>query len=153
MTIESTTKSTFHVIGIKVETSNEKAILDIPQLWNQFFSENTQNQIPNKKCNDVFAIYTDYEGDYTQPYSYILGCSVSSLEVIPVGMVGMSIPSNNYDIYTAKGKIPDVVAETWQIIWKEDNDSKRAYQTDFEIYSQEYGDLEVSEVKIYIGIK
>ena len=153
MTIKSTTRSSFHVIGIKVKTSNEKAMLDIPQLWNQFFSENTQNQIPNKKFEDIFAIYTDYEGDYTQPYSYVLGCSVTSLEEIPDGMIGMSIPTTNYDIYTAKGKMPDSIAETWKTIWKKDNDSKRAYRTDFEIYGQRYGDLENSEVQIYIGIK
>jgi len=153
MTTESAIKSTFHVIGIKVETSNKKAMFDIPQLWNQFFTDNIQNQIPNIKSKDIFAVYTDYEGDFTHPYAYVLGCSVTSLEEIPDGMVGMSIPTTNYEIYTAKGKMPDAIAETWKTIWKKDNDSKRAYQTDFEIYSQEYGDLEVSEVKIYIGIK
>jgi predicted transcriptional regulator YdeE len=153
MTQKTITKESFHIIGIKMKTSNQSAMQDISQIWNKFFSEDIKNKIPNKLSEDIFAVYTEYEGDYTKPYSYILGCSVSSLDSIPDGMVGMTIPSARYEIFIAKGKMPDKVVETWQHIWQPEIDAKRSYKTDFEIYGDKYGNLENSEVEICIGLK
>ncbi len=136
-----------------MKTSNQKATKDIAQLWNKFFSKDIKHKIPNKLSEDVFAIYTEYEGDHTKPYSYILGCSVSSLDSIPNEMVGMTIPVARYEIFLAKGKMPNKVVETWQHIWQPEINTKRAYKTDFEIYGDKYGNPENSEVKIYIGLK
>ena len=146
------TKDTFQVIGIKIKTSNQRAVQDIAQIWGRFFSEDIKNKIPNKLSGDVFAIYTEYEGDHSKPYSYILGCAVSSLGSIPDGMIGMTIPSAEYEVFIAKGKMPDAVVEVWQHIWQPEIDSKRSYKTDFEVY-REYGNPESTEVEIYIGMK
>jgi len=80
----------FNIIGIPVRTSNEngKSAQDIDALWEKFMSENIVGQIPNKISQNVYSVYTDYEGDYTQPYTTLLGCKVTSLEEIPKGMVG-----------------------------------------------------------------
>ena len=99
------------------------------------------------------ALYTEYEGDYTKPYSYILGCSVDSLDSIPTGMTGITIPTAQYEIFMAKGKMPDKVIETWRHIWQPVINNKRAYKADFEIYAANYGDPENSEVEICIGLK
>lgn len=71
---------TFYVIGIAVRTTNEnqKAAQDIPVLWNKFMTEGIINQIPNKADHAIYCIYTDYEKDYTKPYTTILGCKVNS---------------------------------------------------------------------------
>lgn len=153
MTQKIITKDTLHIIGIRIKTSNQTAMQDIPEIWNKFYTENVKNKIPNKIDEEVFAIYTEYEGDYTKPYTYILGCSVSSLDSIPNGMVGMTIPSARYEIFIAKGKMPDKVVETWQHIWQPEIDAKRAYKTDFEIYGDKASDPENAEVEIYIGVK
>ncbi|MFA5259289.1 MAG: GyrI-like domain-containing protein [Candidatus Pacearchaeota archaeon] len=153
MTQKNITKENFQIIGIKIKTSNQKAMQDIPQLWNKFYTEDIKNQIPNKLNEDILAIYSEYEGDHTKPYSYMLGCVVDSLEIIPKGMIGITIPSAKYEIFIAKGKMPDKVIETWQQIWQPETDSKRSYKTDFEIYGKKYKNPENSEVEIYIGIK
>ncbi|MCX5773776.1 MAG: GyrI-like domain-containing protein [Fusobacteria bacterium] len=147
------TKADILVIGIQMRTSNEKAMEDIPKLWNTFFTENIQENIPNKVNGNILAIYTDYEGDFTNPYTYILGCEVSSLMDIPKGMLEISIPSTRYEIFTAKGKMPDKIVEMWQHIWSPKINAKRTYMTDFEVYGDKYGCVENSEVEIYIGVK
>jgi len=152
MTQKIITRESLQIIGIKIKTSNQNAMQDIPQLWNRFYAEDIK-KIQNKLGEDVFAIYTEYEGNYTKPYSYILGCTVSSLDPIPDGMTGMTIPSAKYEIFIAKGKMPDKVVETWQHIWQSEIDAKRVYKTDFEVYGEKYGNPENSEVEIYIGIK
>ena len=60
----------------------------MPAHKDRFFKENISSKIPNKINGDILALYTDYEGDYTKPYSWILGCEVSSLEQVPEGLVG-----------------------------------------------------------------
>lgn len=116
MTQNILTKASFHVIGIKRKTSNQSAMHDISQIWNEFFSENIKNKISNKITEDIFAIYSEYKGNYTKPYSYILGCSVSSFNAVPEEMIGITMPSAQYEIFTAKGKRPDNLIKTWQYI-------------------------------------
>ena len=76
------------VIGIECRTSNnpEDAPRDIPRQWEKFYRENVLQKIPNKVSEEVIALYCDYDGDYTQPYSLVLGCFVTSLDQIPHGM-------------------------------------------------------------------
>lgn len=143
----------FDVIGIAVRTINmpQKAEIDIPQLWEKFMCENVVSQIPNKSSNDVYCIYTDYEGDYTKPYTTLIGCKVSSLDTIPEDMVGITIETGEYEQFTAKGNLMDnIVYEEWLSIWKADID--RAYLSDFEIYKEGF-DPENAEIDIFVGVK
>ena len=143
----------FDVIGIAVRTINmpQKAEIDIPQLWEKFMYEDVVSQIPNKSNNDVYCIYTDYEGDYTKPYTTVIGCKVSSLDTIPEDMVGITIETGEYKQFTTKGNLMDnIVYEEWLSIWKADID--RAYLSDFEIYKEGI-DEENAEVDIFVGVK
>jgi len=65
----------FKVIGIAVRTTNQngQAAQDLGQLWGKFMSEGIAEKIPNKIEQSIFSIYTNYEGDHTQPYDTILG--------------------------------------------------------------------------------
>jgi predicted transcriptional regulator YdeE len=110
----------FYVMGIAVRTTNEhgKSMIDIPKLWEQFFSENIMDKIPNKINNTLYCVYTDYEGDYTMPYTTLLGCKVSNLDSMPNGLLGKSIGGGQYSVFTAKGRITDgIVYEEWLKIW------------------------------------
>ena len=60
-----------YFIGLELRTSNEECSLPMPAHKEKFFSENTLAKIPNKISGEVLALYTDYEGDYTKPYSWI----------------------------------------------------------------------------------
>jgi len=69
----NTKKDELTIVGLSVRTSNApgKADKDIPKLWDKFMAENITTQIPNKTDETIYAIYTDYEGDHTKPYTTV----------------------------------------------------------------------------------
>ena len=145
------------IIGIELRTTNEdaKAFTEIPPFWGKFFSEGIVAQIPNKKSNDIYAIYTNFKNEGVNNlgvYSLIIGCPVSSLDNIPEGFVSVELDSANYNVFAVKENKAELVAETWQEIWAlSDNDkkwdSKRAYKAEFELYA------ESGEIEVFIGMK
>lgn len=127
----------FNIIGIAIRTTNknDQAAGEIAGLWGRFLNENILETIPNKVNNTVYSLYTDYEGDHTQPYTAILGCAVSSLDDIPEGMEGKSIAGGNYVKISAQGDLTKglIVAE-WTKIWE--MGLNRAFTADFEIFDE-----------------
>ena len=144
----------FNVVGIKVRTANDgSAGNDLPILWGKFMEGELKDKIPNKVSDNIYCLYTNYEGDHTQPYDAILGCKVSSIEDIPEGMVAHNIESTNGAKFLAKGSLikGEAVVNTWFKIWESSLD--RTFTTDFEVYDERSTDLENAEVDIYISIK
>lgn len=141
------------VIGIDCRTSNapEAGPQDIPKLWDRFYGEDIIGQIPNKTSNEVIALYCDYEGDYTQPYSVVIGCPVCSIDIIPEGMVAKTIPASSYAVFRATGEHPKALIETWGNIWKQPS-LERTYTSDFELYGNKFITGSPKEVEVYIGI-
>lgn len=101
----------FKIIGISTETSNQnnQAAADLGKLWERFFAEEIASKIPNKENEDIYAIYTDYESDYTGRYTTIIGQRVSTLDHIPDGFVGREIKNERLIKYKAKGEMPRAV--------------------------------------------
>lgn len=149
VTIES-----FNVVGLSIRTSNDRgqSAKDIPALWEKFMSEGIASKIPNRSDGNIYCVYTEYEGDFTKPYTTVLGCKVDNLTEIPEGMKAVTIPESVYKIYTAKGKLDSgIVVHEWIKIWNSELD--RAYVADFEIYGVKAQNPEQAEVDIYIGLK
>jgi predicted transcriptional regulator YdeE len=146
-------KPSFAIIGIACRTSNDPqaAPRDIPQLWARFFSENIVGQIPNKVSKDVIALYSDYESDYTKPYSLIIGCQATTIDVIPMGMVGKIIPASSYVLFRAVGEHPQALVDTRGKIWQ--TDIKRSYTGDYELYGDAFVSGSPKEVEIYIAVE
>ncbi|TDQ27805.1 GyrI-like domain-containing protein [Tenacibaculum caenipelagi] len=143
----------FYVVGISVRTTNEdqKAMEDIPALWQRFMSENIAKQIPNKSSDEIYAVYTDYESDYTKPYTTIIGCRVDEITNIPEGMISKKIEAPSYEKHVAKGNLTEgVVYNKWIEIWNED--INRAYTSDFEVYGSKAADPTNAEIEIFIGV-
>jgi predicted transcriptional regulator YdeE len=138
------------IMGIQIRTSNDVCQTDMPQIWQKFFQEKILEKIPHKVNQTIYAVYTDYDGDYTKPYSYILGCEVSTLDNIPEGMVGTVVPASSYAVYKTTGTYPQGLASIWQMIWKAPY--KRAYTTDFEVYGTDFNPQTKPEVKVYIAL-
>ncbi len=138
-------------IGLELRTNNEECSEAMPAHKERFFKENILAKIPNKVNSDILALYTDYEGDYTQPYSWILGCEVSSLDQVPKGLVGKVIPEATYAVFTTKGSFPQGLIAAWQEVWK--SNLTRSYTSDFEVYRLNFDPVKNPEVKVYIAIQ
>ena len=146
-------KEPFYVVGISVRTTNEnqQAAKDIPALWQQFMSENIAEQILNKSSDEIYAVYTDYESDYTKPYTTIIGCRVDDITNLPEGLMRKKIEAPSYKKYVAKGNLTEgIVYNKWVEIWNED--INRAYTSDYEVYGAKASDSTNAEVEILIGV-
>lgn len=153
--MEKETIEGFTILGLAVRTTNEngRAAIDIPALWNKFMTENIFAQIPDKTDQQIYCMYTDYEGDFTKPYTTILGCKVANdIAKLPDGLVRKFIPTANYTKVVATGNLQEgAVYKAWTDIWS--SDLKRAYQADFEIYGSGAQDPNNASVDIYLSIQ
>ncbi len=139
-------------IALKKKTvnANGQSMIDCGNLWQEFEKRNMAAQIPNPLGDVVFAVYYDYEGDHTKPFSYFIGCPVEKNAPKPDGLDELFIPEALYQKVEAKGKMPDCVAEAWRQIWS--SNLIRAYQYDFEIYDHRSRNWEHAEVDIFLSV-
>jgi len=140
-----------YYIGLELRTTNQegRSHTEIPRHWERFFMEGITGKIPGK-IGGMLAHYTDYAGDWMQPYTMAAGFEVSSLDEVPEGLVGREVPAAKYAVYTAKGKFPDALLKVWQEIWS--SDLKRAYKSDFEVYPEDFDPAGDPEIKVYISL-
>lgn len=144
----------FQMIGLAIRTSNAngQAAQEIGQLWNKFLSSEALAKIPNRMDDTVYSLYTDYEGDHTQPYTVVLGCQVTHLDQVPEGMVARSFGGGNYVKMSARGDLQQgVVVQQWQKIWAMDLD--RAYTADFEVFGAKARNPKDAEVDFFVSIQ
>lgn len=144
---------TIYLIGIAVRTTNKdgQAGKDIAGLWQRFLSENLQSQIPNLLGSEIYSLYTDYEGDHTNPYTAILGCKVKNLDNIPKGMEGRTIAGGKYVKMSARGDInAGLILNQWHKIF--DMNLDRNFEADFEVFGQKAQNPSDAEVDFYVGI-
>ena len=144
----------FNLIGIAIRTTNEngQAGREIADLWTKFMTETILEKIPNRIDDTIYSLYTDYEGDHTQPYTAILGCKVEHLDKIPEGMTGKTIEGGNYVKTTAKGDLMQgLVLQKWIEIWNSELD--RVYTADFEVFGEKARDPQNAEIDFLIAVK
>jgi predicted transcriptional regulator YdeE len=143
------------LIGLSLsrKTSNQmgQSKIDCGNLWRKFENENYVARIPSKLSNEIIAVYHEYEGDNTQPFSYFIGCKVNAEMKIPEGMHSVVISKGIYQKISSCGKMPDCIANTWKEIWT--SDIPRAYRADFEVYDERSKDWNKAEIDVFISIK
>ena len=145
----------FKLIGLRLnkKTTNEggQSGIDCGNLWQKFEKENIAAQIPNKLSNEIYAVYFEYEGDHTKPFSYFIGCRVNEETEPPKNLNSLVVPEQTCSKIVAKGKMPDCIANAWRNIWTAKLD--RAYNYDFEIYDERSKDWSNAEVDIFLSVK
>lgn len=135
----------------KTTNKNGKSSIDCGNLWQRFENEGYFSKIPNKVGNEIYAVYHNYEGDHTDPFSYFIGCQVKNENEIPDDLDLLTIPEGSYQKVIAKGKMPDCISDTWQAIWK--SDIPRTYRADFEVYDERSQDWSDAEVDIFVSVE
>jgi predicted transcriptional regulator YdeE len=159
---ELTTKSEIKLIGLTARTNNKNEMnpetSKIGELAGRFWGQNIASQIVDRKNPGVtLSVYTEYDSNEHGDYTYFIGEEVNSIDNIPEGLQVLTIPAAKYQKFTTTGgKMPEVVINAWQQIWKmssNDFGGDRAYVADFEIFDQRASDPTNASLDIYIGIK
>jgi predicted transcriptional regulator YdeE len=145
----------FKVVGISIRTTNQngQSATDLMNLWNKFYSENISSKITDKVNNDIYALYTNYDSDYTSWYTTIIGHSVASIDNLPDGLIGHEIGSGSYIAFDVNGEMPTAIVDIWKEIWNRDKELNRQYSTDFEVYKEKSEDELNDSVTVYVGVK
>lgn len=138
------------VAGIGTRTTNEegKSIQDIANVWQKLFAEGAYDKISNKQNHKTIGLYTEYEGDYTQPYYFMAGCEVS--KAFAKDIATKIIPKGRYAKFVITGDVQNSVGQAWAKIWN--MDLQRKYSCDFEEYQNNSEDMQNQEIHIYIAI-
>ncbi len=147
------TQDQFYLVGISVRTTNQnsQSQQDIGGLWTRFMNERLMAQIVDRTSDDTYCAYTDYETDHTGPYTAVLGCMVSSLDHIPDGFIGITIPADKYLVYYLDGDFPANIGAAWKQIWA--SDVSRKYTSDYDWYKANPKSFEETEARIYLAVK
>ena len=131
-------EDSFEIYGVKTRTKNEDEIAGkgkIPALWSKFMSEYYDGK------SEIYSVYCNYESDLNGHYDNFIGTR-SSHKSDKI----LEIKSGKYAVFSFARELQNV-AKFWGEIWKyfESSELKRAYETDFELYSSD-------EIKIFISI-
>lgn len=154
-------KPEIKLIGLSVRTNNQNEMdpqkAQIGRLYGHYLNESIAIHISHRiNPGTTLAVYTDYASDEHGDYTYFLGEEVESFENIPEHLQKLIIPAARYlKLTTPSGKMPAIVIQAWQEIWKmtpQDLGGKRTYQADFEVYDERAQDPANASVDIYIGI-
>ncbi len=143
-----------NITGIAIRTcnQNQQAAGDIARLWEQFWSQDILNKIPDKVNNDIYCVYMEYESDFAHPYTTLIGCETWDPQNVPEGMKSMSIDGGEYIKQTVRGKLSEgIVVQEWMKIWQ--SDLPRMYKTDFELYKAGAVNPDDAEINIFVGVK
>ena len=140
------------VAGIKTKTTNQegKSVQDIGATWKKLFAEGIYERIQGKANGKTIGLYTEYEGDYTKPYTFIAGVKVHK-KAEDKEIVNTVIPKGKYAKFVIIGDMQNSVGQAWQEIWN--MDLKRKYICDFEEYQNNSSDMQKQEIHIYIGLE
>ena len=139
-----------NIVGLQVRTSNEdgRGAKDLGQLWEDFLQRTDILGLPERVDSLIYCIYTDYESNYTGEYTAVIGVEVKGEVQVPTQAVSRVFEGGKYEIFVAKGAMPQAVVETWQHIWANEAQLHRTYLYDYEVYG-----LKENEVSIFIGIR
>ncbi len=151
-----TSKEAFTVIGVELKTTTNdgRNLVEIPQFWERIIRKGLIADIPDRKSErTLLGICMDFEPNGR--FSYIIGAEVASTENTPDDMVSKKIPDATYAVFTARGKMPGSIQDTFKYIyqdWLPKSEYQRAHSAEFELYDERCNDSDDSEVDIYIPI-
>ena len=131
------------LLGWETRASNDDP-RPIGALWQRLHAEDLASQLQGRQGRTVYAVYSDYEGDHTRPYTFFLGYPVGEDAPVPEGCVARDVPAGPYARIDAVGEQPGALIEAWMGIW--DSDLERTFQLDYEVHDPQTPD----RVRIYV---
>jgi len=149
------------LVGIKIRTNNQDELnYELGRIFpcvQKYFHSQVADIISNRvRQGSTFCVYTEYQVNNRNEYSFFIGEEVSSFSCLHKGLETCVIPPQSYAKFSVSGTMPSIVVDSWHKIWlmsEKKLGGKRTYIADFEIYDEKsFYDKEVA-FDIYIGIK
>ncbi len=141
-------KAAFQIIGIQFRGTNENNAC--PKLWDRFLPRMGELQGNLAKPVTAFGVCSDLDSD-NNVFTYTVGLEVENSAIIPVDMVSMEIPAQEYAIFECS--LPKIIETIDNIYknWLPKSDFLRAIGPEFELYDEEFNP-EIADSKMYIYI-
>lgn len=137
MAHEVVTAGGLELVGLETRASNEDPG-PIGGMWQRVHNDPFFLGAP-----ELIAVYCEYEGDHTQPYTFFLGKEGTDA---PAGYVRRSVPAGQFARFWADGEQPATLIATWGLIWG--TLTARRFEADYEVHSG----ANPSRVGIYVGV-
>ncbi|MFO6495803.1 MULTISPECIES: zinc ribbon domain-containing protein [Bacillus] len=138
--------------GISTVTSNKEEASGkgkISSMWEWFHKNSplSSHQIPR----DIIALYSDYETDEHGSYTFSIG-TFGEPEDDDRNVI--TLPASEYAVFISRrGRLEEVVFDTWRDIWGWEQKQIRTYTGDFEVYNENAADRENAQVAIYVAVQ
>lgn len=145
MGAETVIRNDLTLLGIATRASNDQAE-KLGAHWQRFLGEGIPERIAGRLDGAIVAVYCDYEGDHTQPYTFFLGCRVPPDAQAPDGLERLVVPGGRFAHRVAEGEQPQALVRAWQQIWELPLD--RRYEADYEIHDPSQHE----RVEIFVGV-
>lgn len=134
---------------------------EIPKIWEEFMplTQKIPNGLPVQEAYGV-CFYTE-SFSKSGLFYYMAAVPVSSLDEIPMELVGKTLPATEYAVFTHKGPIvgsSNTVKDTYAYVygtWLPKSPYTNPYAYDLEFYDERYkGNADPdSEIDVYIPIR
>ena len=134
------------MLGREIYTTNERP-KELGDHWHAFYAGGAGGDIPGRISEDIFAVYSDYEGDENMPYRFFIGVEVNPGQPVPEGMCLREIPHAEFMCFRTEGEQPAALIQKWGEIHAAD--LQRSFQLDFEVHSAN----SPGRIDIWIGLK
>jgi AraC family transcriptional regulator len=113
-----TSKEAFPVIGVELKTTTKdgRNFVEIPQFWGRVIQKGLIDKIPDRKSErTLLGICMDFEPD--GGFAYLIAAEVTSTANTPDDMVSKTIPAATYAVFTAHGKMPGSIQDTFKYVY------------------------------------
>jgi len=94
-------KDAFIVAGVRYEGDNAQG--EIPKLWDTFLPRMGELSAVTTDPHGAYGVSRALAGVPPSTFEYLAGMAVKSIEKLPAGMVGWSIPAHTYAVFRANG--------------------------------------------------
>lgn len=145
------------VMGVTARISNAEnaAAESINRLWQEFAASNLVETDRGWADTETFyAVYHDYEGDHTKPFSVTIGYALKDRDEpqdMSKELHTVLIPASSYARLIVRGPQPQGLMQGWAQIWS--SDMPRRFDVDFERYGKRFFDPVLQEVEIFVGLE
>jgi len=146
MTHAIETREGFAVHGLRVRASNADPS-PIGAVWGRVMGESLAERVPARLDDVLVAIYCAYEGDHTDPYTFVLGWRVPADADAPEGLVKVQVEAGPYASFVAEGEPPSSIMKAWGAIWEAP--IERAFVTDYELHDP----ANPTRTMIHVGVR